>query len=76
MPRDTNLDEREVEPFLRGASSPREELVYRLALKSISPGLADYRFRQRLDELSRLVEPAEIGQIPAEAAQLEAKLAR
>jgi hypothetical protein len=36
---DIELDDREVENFLKAATCPREELVYRLALRDLCPRL-------------------------------------
>jgi hypothetical protein len=75
MPRYVEIDNREVERFLRTATSPKEELVYRLVLRDLSPRLrTDYNFRQRVNELLKTVPHSEVATLLADAARLEAEL--
>jgi hypothetical protein len=72
MLRDIELDDREVEAFLQAAVAPREELVYRLALRDLCPRLRnDWHFRQRLHDLMIGVQHSEISSVLAEAADIE-----
>jgi hypothetical protein len=75
MPRDgVEFDDREVERFLRTATSPQEEPVCRLALRDLSPRLrADYNFRQRTQELLSAIPHNEVAALLADAARLEAE---
>jgi hypothetical protein len=75
MPRAIELDPGEVERFLKLAITPRQELVCRLALRSLSPRLySDFQFRQRVQELLRAVPDADISAVLGDAARLEAQL--
>jgi hypothetical protein len=73
MPRYVEIDDREVERFLRTETSPKEELVYRLVLHDLSPRLhVDYNFRQRTQ--LKIVPHTGVAAVLADAARLEAEL--
>jgi hypothetical protein len=75
MLRDIELDDREVENFLRAATTPRDELIYRLALRDLCPRLrSDWHFRQRLQELLTGVPLYEVSAVLAAADELERSL--
>jgi hypothetical protein len=75
MLRDIELDDREVENFLRAATTPREELIYRLALRGVCRRLrVNYDFRQRLQELLTGVPLYEVSAVLAAADDLERSL--
>jgi hypothetical protein len=77
MLRDLDLDDREVETFLKAAVTPREELVYRLAHRDSCPRLrSSWPFRQRLRDLMIGVQHSEVSSVLAEAADLERSLRR
>jgi hypothetical protein len=73
MPR-FELDPREADAFVRGMP-PRQELVYRLAVRGLCQRCrGDRQFRRRTDELlSRFLD--DLPAVMKEAAALEAELA-
>jgi hypothetical protein len=73
MPR-FELDPREADAFVRGMP-PRQELVYRIAVRGLSERCrGDRQFRRRTDELmARFLD--DLPAVMKEAAALEAELA-
>jgi hypothetical protein len=75
--RDIDLDDCDVERLLQAATSLREELIYRLALRRLCKRLRrDLRFGQRVAELLNDVPRYVVREVLAEAAVLERELRR